>query len=560
MSLQNFVPRRLPTIGATWLNYVDTNIAGDVRKWGASTTASAAVNTTAIQNAINFCAPRKYPVYFLGVFPCNGLTLPAGTTLIAFEKGHGLTGSGAISASVASVTDITIQGMSFFGAFRLLITGTAVSTRGSRITIRDVYNETSINDPAQYGVALNNLEQLTVNNLHVHLTAASGDTRGIGLGVVSDSNLEGLRVTGSVSMGIETYGGDVNNPSLHNTRIAGIHVDKDDTFTAQSGDHGVYLHGCVDCDFDGLFILGDWGASLFGFKFRQNLHCRIHNLYSREVRIASDTNANNWDTEHNTFTDVKCERFVLFADDFPTRNILENTVINLYVEDGLNAADFDALAVAGPVYISGNIYLEDVGDIRTQGCVFQNAVVTVPNMDDTTTRFTTGTDTDVFQAYNTHFTTDVYVYDQLFTMANCRLDGFLRHDSTPGTYTLRLSNCFIADYFFTNNSGSRTIEAFFYDVSFGANWDSNPANNPDVRNYYNVKFADRYFVTGYQLQPAESVTAANIADMTAAINTQDKVAGKLIWDSDNNRMMRADGAGATDVWWVVDGSASVTPV
>ena len=34
---------------------------------------------------------------------------------------------------------------------------------------------------------------------------------------------------------------------------------------------------------------------------------------------------------------------------------------------------------------------------------------------------------------------------------------------------------------------------------------------------------------------------------------------KIITDTTNNRLMRAVGGGATDAWWVVDGSASVTP-
>jgi hypothetical protein len=58
----------------------------------------------------------------------------------------------------------------------------------------------------------------------------------------------------------------------------------------------------------------------------------------------------------------------------------------------------------------------------------------------------------------------------------------------------------------------------------------------------------------------QTETAANIVSISAAINTTNKYEGKLIWDSTNNRMMRAAGSGANAVWWVVDGSTSVTPV
>jgi hypothetical protein len=55
-------------------------------------------------------------------------------------------------------------------------------------------------------------------------------------------------------------------------------------------------------------------------------------------------------------------------------------------------------------------------------------------------------------------------------------------------------------------------------------------------------------------------TAANIASLTATINTTNKFTGKQVWDSTNNRMVRASGATAASAWYVVDGSASVTPV
>lgn len=57
----------------------------------------------------------------------------------------------------------------------------------------------------------------------------------------------------------------------------------------------------------------------------------------------------------------------------------------------------------------------------------------------------------------------------------------------------------------------------------------------------------------------QSATAADIANKASSVNTTDKYAGLFIWDSTNNRLMRASGASDVSVWWVVDGSASVTP-
>lgn len=68
--------------------------------------------------------------------------------------------------------------------------------------------------------------------------------------------------------------------------------------------------------------------------------------------------------------------------------------------------------------------------------------------------------------------------------------------------------------------------------------------------------------TGWKaaLTQPEEVSAANIAAIGNAINTAGKFQGKLVWDTTNNRMMRAAGSTAGSVWWVIDGSASVTPV
>lgn len=54
-------------------------------------------------------------------------------------------------------------------------------------------------------------------------------------------------------------------------------------------------------------------------------------------------------------------------------------------------------------------------------------------------------------------------------------------------------------------------------------------------------------------------TATNIAAVAHVINTARKYAGKLVFDSTNNRIMRASGSAAADPWHVADGSATVTP-
>lgn len=57
----------------------------------------------------------------------------------------------------------------------------------------------------------------------------------------------------------------------------------------------------------------------------------------------------------------------------------------------------------------------------------------------------------------------------------------------------------------------------------------------------------------------EFVSATDIASSSADVNTVGKFRGKQVFDGTNDRVMIANGSGATDVWYVVDGSASVTP-
>lgn len=63
----------------------------------------------------------------------------------------------------------------------------------------------------------------------------------------------------------------------------------------------------------------------------------------------------------------------------------------------------------------------------------------------------------------------------------------------------------------------------------------------------------------YAMIDTQNYTAAQIIDKTSTANTINKYDGLYIWDTTNYRLMRSNGALSTDVWWVVDGSTSVTP-
>lgn len=55
-------------------------------------------------------------------------------------------------------------------------------------------------------------------------------------------------------------------------------------------------------------------------------------------------------------------------------------------------------------------------------------------------------------------------------------------------------------------------------------------------------------------------TAAQIASAAATINTTAKYLGKKVWDTTNNRELRARGSSATSPWDLVSGGTTVTPV
>jgi len=57
----------------------------------------------------------------------------------------------------------------------------------------------------------------------------------------------------------------------------------------------------------------------------------------------------------------------------------------------------------------------------------------------------------------------------------------------------------------------------------------------------------------------QTIAASAIASAANAINTTGKVAGKVVYDTTNNRIMIASGSSAVSPWYIADGSASVTP-
>jgi len=63
--------------------------------------------------------------------------------------------------------------------------------------------------------------------------------------------------------------------------------------------------------------------------------------------------------------------------------------------------------------------------------------------------------------------------------------------------------------------------------------------------------------TGYVV--LNSASSANIADIASAVNTANKYAGTLVFETDNTKLKVATGSAAADTWVDADGANAVTP-
>jgi hypothetical protein len=74
-----------------------------------------------------------------------------------------------------------------------------------------------------------------------------------------------------------------------------------------------------------------------------------------------------------------------------------------------------------------------------------------------------------------------------------------------------------------------------------------------------MRFGSHDFVTAQGGVVLRSFASADIAAVANAVNTTGKVAGLMVYDTTNNRIMIASGSAAASAWYVADASASVTP-
>jgi len=157
------------------------------------------------------------------------------------------------------------------------------------------------------------------------------------------------------------------------------------------------------------------------------------------------------------------------------------------------------------------------------------------------------------------------------TGCNISLKGIRRFLNNSGSTT---NNLVSTGNRFNYSSGSQaTCESvYFADTLVSGYFNDFLDNNLSetggayTTDYFSGSIANRDLVGGFDgitntliTRMFNEATAADIASAASAINTTAKYTGKIVWDTTNNRLMRTAGATTTSVWWIVDGSASVTP-
>lgn len=126
-------------------------------------------------------------------------------------------------------------------------------------------------------------------------------------------------------------------------------------------------------------------------------------------------------------------------------------------------------------------------------------------------------------------------------------DGVSETTQTVGVNVAANARGVICDgNYVATNSGTAYVKA-------GSDGD----RNCDIRN---ARGEQTITAGQWKLDGVARANSTNIANDTASINANDKYLGKKVFDTSNKRILIAAGAGATDDWDVVDGSASVTPV
>lgn len=402
-----------------------------------------------------------------GDYSVSTITIPSNTIL----AGAGVTSNliGIVNLTGDSLENSGLQSIKISG--RLNVGGNTSTDRASDLTIQDV----TVDTETTQAIYVTYVDYLDVRNLQVNLLGTSTGNTGVYLGSVYHSKLDNISIKGNVSLGLNSAGNSsLDLYALYDTVIDKVTITKNDTYTNDSGHHGVYLHGALNCKFSNFLVIGTWStASTYGIKFRDSHQCVWENTRSDTMLVTSDAGAM---TVNNTvdciFKDTKADVTL-----YKTSGDVTNCSFINYTGYLISNS------ITGPVIFKGDVVLENDNSIFSKGCVFSDCRLTIALMDITTVRFV-----NEITINNSYLNQLLSVYNSSVHIRNSYVSGKLHHNSSGGSYTIDVSNAYFNGELYAYSYSTRVITGNISNTTFNADELATADSNPDVKKYRYVAF------------------------------------------------------------------------
>lgn len=430
----------------------------------------AADDTLPIQAALN-----SHSIEISKNHEITNLTVPSDTSIIGTSENAGFNGVGLINGRSAGAKNQRFENITLSGELELQVGSTSSSSFAKNITIENV----EVDTVGSFGLQAFFIDNLMAEDVRVFM---SNNTQGHGfkIGNIKNSTINNFRAEGDVSIGISLSGtSSLMLASAESCDVSNVYVRKNDSYTNISGDHGVYFLGMSGCSMRNITVDGDWTvASTYSIKTRDCHDNSWENVFCKTFRVTADNNTIFLqNTLRNKISNLNCEELLLFKD--ASASISELTFTDLRATVGLSSNTTD-----GPVYIKGDVYLGNTGDIRVDGIEFIKADVSIPNIPSTAVfRFGVAAKYSTFQEGLSVNNSDCSLY-------SCCLNGNLMMDSTGGTTNLLMHNSFVDGDFTMNSFGARVAIAEITNTTINSNENADTNLNPDSKKYRFLAFND----------------------------------------------------------------------
>ncbi len=405
----------------------------------------------------------------------TSLTLPSDRSVIGVSGDAGFSGTGVINCRSTGAKNQRIENITLNGEIELQVGSTQSSVFSKNITIKNL----EISTTGAFGMQAFYVNNLNIDDLRVFMSA---NERGHGakIGNIKNSNINNVRVEGDVSIGVSLSGtASLPIASADNCEIKNVYVRKNDSYTNTTGDHGVYFLGMTKCKMKNITVDGDWTVtSTYSIKTRDCHENVWDDVFCKTFRVTADGNTIFLqDTIRNKVNNLNCETLAIFKD--ASASIQDFTFTNLRATNNIESNTTD-----GPIYIKGNVYLGNTGDIRLDGVEFVDADIEIPNMPASSViRFGISASSCIFR-------NDLSVNNSDCFLSSCELKGNLTINSTGGTTNLSMHNSFVDGNFTMNSFGSRVAIANITNTTINSIENASASLNPNSKKYRFLAFND----------------------------------------------------------------------